>query len=349
MSTLKPRFAQVGGHEATVTLMSDDSSIVNKPATQSELDWYTVTAPELGGILGEWTPEFYGKLTLQGKLAQDDDAPQQQQDSNGDEPTPEMIVLENLTYRFNKPNVLDIKLGTQLYDEHASEEKKQRMAKAAQETTSAQTGVWCSESQHYHITSKSLGKSIKVDQLHDGFLHFFDPPSSPFPPSLASAKSNPETLPGQYYIPVLKAIVKRLDEMVQLLDKLEIRVRGSSLLIVVEGDPETLKSTMERMTNDYMTSNDVTPQITSAQDQKNQRSENNEVDDDDDDDEADSSDIEDEHGNVKPSALIPFDIKWIDFAHARLARGEGPDEGLILGVKTTRQHLQKIIERLEIS
>lgn len=52
-----------------------------------------------------------------------------------------MLVLENLTHRFVRPNVLDIKLGTQLFDEHASEEKKARMTKAAADTTSAQTGV----------------------------------------------------------------------------------------------------------------------------------------------------------------------------------------------------------------
>lgn len=52
-----------------------------------------------------------------------------------------MLVLENLTHRFSKPNVLDIKLGTQLFDEDASLEKQERMRKAAEASTSAQTGV----------------------------------------------------------------------------------------------------------------------------------------------------------------------------------------------------------------
>lgn len=52
-----------------------------------------------------------------------------------------MLVLENLTYRFLRPNVLDIKLGTQLYDEDAPEEKKERMTAAAAKTTSGPTGV----------------------------------------------------------------------------------------------------------------------------------------------------------------------------------------------------------------
>lgn len=52
-----------------------------------------------------------------------------------------MLVLENLTHRFQRPNVLDIKLGTQLYDEDASDEKKERMQRASEASTSATTGI----------------------------------------------------------------------------------------------------------------------------------------------------------------------------------------------------------------
>jgi 1D-myo-inositol-tetrakisphosphate 5-kinase/inositol-polyphosphate multikinase len=50
-------------------------------------------------------------------------------------------VLENLSFPFLKPNILDVKLGTVLYDEGASEEKRTRMEKAARDTTSFETGV----------------------------------------------------------------------------------------------------------------------------------------------------------------------------------------------------------------
>lgn len=52
-----------------------------------------------------------------------------------------MLVLENLTHRFQRPNVLDIKLGTQLYDEDASDEKKERMQRASEASTSGTTGI----------------------------------------------------------------------------------------------------------------------------------------------------------------------------------------------------------------
>ena len=55
--------------------------------------------------------------------------------------TIQSIVLENVTYPFLKPNILDVKLGTILYDETASPEKVERMKKTARETTSFETGV----------------------------------------------------------------------------------------------------------------------------------------------------------------------------------------------------------------
>lgn len=51
------------------------------------------------------------------------------------------IVLENLTFAYDKPNVCDIKLGTQLWDEDASEDKRQRMEKVAASTTSGTHGI----------------------------------------------------------------------------------------------------------------------------------------------------------------------------------------------------------------
>lgn len=54
------------------------------------------------------------------------------------------LVLENISHRFLKPNILDIKLGTVLYDaydENVAPEKVERMKKTARETTSEETGV----------------------------------------------------------------------------------------------------------------------------------------------------------------------------------------------------------------
>ena len=49
--------------------------------------------------------------------------------------------MENLMHGFRKPNILDMKLGTVLYDEDALPDKKERMQNAARRTTSGETGV----------------------------------------------------------------------------------------------------------------------------------------------------------------------------------------------------------------
>ena len=66
------------------------------------------------------------------------------------------IVLENLSFSFLKPNILDIKLGTVLYDETASPEKVARMQKTAQETTSLETGVRLTGFQVSSLACRSL-------------------------------------------------------------------------------------------------------------------------------------------------------------------------------------------------
>jgi hypothetical protein len=63
------------------------------------------------------------------------------------------LVLENLSHPFLKPNILDIKLGTVLYDEEAAEEKKERMKKTARDTTSGETGI--------RLTGFQVGLSVQ--------------------------------------------------------------------------------------------------------------------------------------------------------------------------------------------
>ena len=53
----------------------------------------------------------------------------------------ENFVLENLSSSFSKPNVVDIKLGTILYEDDALPEKRERMIKVAKATTSHETGI----------------------------------------------------------------------------------------------------------------------------------------------------------------------------------------------------------------
>lgn len=50
-------------------------------------------------------------------------------------------MLENVSHPFVRANVLDVKLGTILYETGAPEDKRKRMEEVARNTTSLGTGV----------------------------------------------------------------------------------------------------------------------------------------------------------------------------------------------------------------
>lgn len=198
--------------------------------------------------------------------------------------------------------------------------------------------VWDSRAQAFHTTDKSFGKSIKPAELASGFAKFFCPPLSTHAPS-AGAAAHPPPLPKSALLAVLDAILYKLAELISLLERFEVRIRGSSLLIVVEGDPEALESSLERATAKGV------PLHTLRTSRAPEQFDELEDDDDDEDDNASCS-TADSEGNPRPHALLPYAVKWIDFAHARRAEGEGKDDGLILGVETTKQLLRQLRERI---
>ena len=149
--------SQVGGHAGVQT--SEDGSLLIKPALPLEQQFYqNLTTHSSFDALRPFIPKFFGTLKLEGKL---DETPegnvlQQVAGSNKDEyhgtaqstqaksifcTYSQSLVLENLSAPFTWPNIMDIKLGTVLYDDSASPEKVERMKKTAYDTTSWETGV----------------------------------------------------------------------------------------------------------------------------------------------------------------------------------------------------------------
>ena len=53
----------------------------------------------------------------------------------------EYIVLENLTECYKKPCVLDLKMGTRMYGDFATETKRESQRRKCQKSTSAKLGV----------------------------------------------------------------------------------------------------------------------------------------------------------------------------------------------------------------
>lgn len=164
-----PLSQQVGGHAGVQ--VTEDESLLLKPALPREIAFYQcvrdITDASTGlHLLKAWIPKFFGLLTLEGKLADPSagieagmvpvitPAPGLEgasmfgklDNTNGTAPSnvnfsAQTLVLQNLLCGYRKPCVLDVKLGTILYDEDASQEKKARMIQKAAESTTLQTGM----------------------------------------------------------------------------------------------------------------------------------------------------------------------------------------------------------------
>ncbi|BGP56035.1 hypothetical protein JCM8202v2_003642 [Rhodotorula sphaerocarpa] len=382
---------QVGGHAATILASPLSSSTLIKPASEREFAFYQALGPSLadGHFVGDWTPAFYG--TLRAHAPPENATAEPGTEAGRAMSQPDMLVLENLTHRFLRPNVLDIKLGTQLFDEEATDEKRIRMLRAAEATTSATTGVWDTRTQTYVQTDKVFGKSLRPDELDLGMARFFYPQLSPLsvaeratlagaaqadghtsgsaaggatmttasyahpqsapapdqPPSLASPSTDatafgPAPLPLDLLLIVLRTLLRRLHELIDVLSDLEVRMRGASLLVVIEGDPDALERAILRASGvsapatQSSSSRDAAPDEAATAD-----------DDDEENGDAESVSTTDEEGNAKPETLLPLEMRLIDFAHTRDATGEGPDEGVLLGLRTVERLWADLVRRLE--
>ncbi|QRV86897.1 inositol-hexakisphosphate kinase [Ceratobasidium sp. AG-Ba] len=316
---------QVGGHKGVQ--QSGEGDLIMKPCLPAERDFYqAVAADERLSKLRGHVPQFYGTLRLEGKVdveaaGGDVGADQLREvlaksaDDKGKDECFRLLLFNmdtrthNLSHRFRKPNILDIKLGKVLYDETANEEKKARMIKVAAETTSFETGVrltgfsvYDPASQTYTVTPKEYGKSIKAEQLVEGTARFF-----------------PESVPREALLKVLGSVHDKVLEIQQALAETEIRMVGGSLLIVWEGDPAALAKAIEAADS----GRDVMEE----------------------EDEGEEDELDENSRKPGPVCVV----KLIDFAHTRLVPGEGPDEGVMTGVGTTLKLLENRIHELRKS
>lgn len=298
MSSLEPLSHQVAGHPDGVQSL-EGGRLVVKACLPRELRFYQqvqqavqtsqTRQTELLSRLLQFMPRCYGSWQdYAGSTAATADS----------EPEPR-IVLENLTFGYTRPNVCDLKLGTQLWDEEASDEKRARMDKAAASTTSGSHGVrltgwqtYDSETRQFHRVPKTFGKTIGAQHLELGMRMLLacpepgDAQSADSVLAGTSLDSRLPQLPAEIVEQLLRQdVLKHLEELRDIFGELEVRMRGASLLLVSEGDVE----------------------------------------------------------QAQPKA----EVRLIDFAHATLVPGEGPDQGVLLGIETVLHLVKKQLDRLQ--
>ena len=156
-------------------------------------------------------------------------------------------------------------------------------------------------------TPKAYGKSIKASDLPNGIAKFFP----------IHSEQSTLGLPTEQLLPVVEAIRERIAEIRDAFAQVEMRMVGGSLLIIYENDLERVKQGIALLEEGV----------------------EEEEDDEDEDDE------EEDEENTKPAPAC-F-VKLIDFAHTKMVAGEGPDEGVLLGMDTTLRLLDGRISEIK--
>lgn len=325
---------KAAGHDGTLT--DGDGLLIFKPALPQELEFYK--AVQARGVSREepsssqdaplysWMPTYLGVLDEGAKVGKGSDAgllevDRRLSDSTDDlDPAPQpqadgdkrYLVLENLLYGFSKPNVLDIKLGKILYDSKASLEKRERLKKVSDETTSGSLcfrvcGMKIQKNpsvlgqllpEHYEedaetdyvFINKLYGRSRTEYNVADAIELFFNNPH------LSDIRKHQ----------LKKMFLKRLQLFYNTILEEEVRMISSSLLFIYEGDPkrwDLLHDTDQLMRDDFIDS-----------------------DEDDDEEGADGK-----QKDKKMTCLSSMSL--IDFAHAEVTPGKGYDENVIEGVE----------------
>ena len=228
------------------------------------------------------------------------------------------IVLENITHGFKKPNILDLKLGAQLWEDAAKPEKRARLDKISAETTSGSMGfrvagmrtwkgvpppsvpddhkeyVEADGESGYWVYNKMYGRKFSAEDINDGFVAYILPQGTDLK-ELERARE------------VLQFFLGEVKDIIEVFEKKESRMYSASILLVYEGDTDEYAKTKAKL--------------------------------------ASAAPVEDEDDEEDLPKLAA--VKMIDFAHATWRPGEGADENALRGMRSTTTILKHLLDKTE--
>ncbi|ANZ74469.1 BA75_00770T0 [Komagataella pastoris] len=335
LSKFVPLTHQAAGHPDLFE--SEDSALFAKLTNRKEIDFYTklnshvAEDKPLGSSLIDWVPQFMGVLTpgispdlkSQGAPVAAELEKKASEQPNSEK---EYVLLENLLFGFSQPSVLDIKLGVKLYDDDATDDKKERLGKVSDSTTSGslgfricgmdirKTGKEVHEKWTDYVTTyqdadkieyikfdKWFGRALDEDTVLEGLDLFF----------------HHNELPEELRNIILSNTETRLQLLYNCLLEEEVRVISGSLLIIFENDSARWKK------KDNQDSLVFQREIY-----------------DDDQDEEDQNDPDDE--NLLRENCPLSKLALVDFAHSTFVPGQKYDENLVDGLESLLQQISHL-------
>ncbi|KXJ86212.1 hypothetical protein Micbo1qcDRAFT_237139 [Microdochium bolleyi] len=254
--------------------------------------------------------------------------------------TDRAVVLENASFGFKHPNIMDAKLGLRLWADDAPQAKKERFDKIAQETTHKNHGfrvagmrTWKGSSdtkeldaQQYRIYDKDWGRlTVNDDNIIEKIGSFIFNKDAGIDVDLG------KTVAGLF--------AEDLRRVQDVLERNESRMYSASLLFVFEGEGQALREAIAeaKRTNTVSqtkleaagSSSRIDSGIGMGEDERHTGQD------------YDYDDDEDEDLSTFPKI---YSLRLIDFAHARFVPGQGPDENILFGVRGLLKIFEKLAE-----
>jgi inositol-hexakisphosphate 5-kinase len=92
----------------------------------------------------------------------------------------DFLMLENITSKFQKPSILDLKMGVRQHGDDASAEKRSKQIAKCKASTSARLGVRLCGLQRYSVREKDFvrrdkywGRKLSEDDFKNALYEFF--------------------------------------------------------------------------------------------------------------------------------------------------------------------------------
>ncbi|KIR31055.1 hypothetical protein I352_06589 [Cryptococcus deuterogattii MMRL2647] len=371
---------QIAGHPG---VMSDPSGgLLIKPALPREIAFYQMLSnsdPEdIVWPLRKFVPKNYGTLRLEGRLGAGGAI---ETDLDMKNETPETWHAPTQGYistpkSFGKSiTTPELSLGMVRFFPLPTDSIPCLVAHPSPPPTAVEV-VSNIEASHLPIPAEASCASVIQSSTS---ISIPIPPPTPISPEAATtattttttpASTDLETLPTykDHSIPprslarLLTLLLQKLDYLTEAVSTLEMRFVGASLLIVYEGDPVRLEAALDREEKVRVKGKSDGKGNGNGESERSMFSDDGSIDSDSDEDEDDEYDSDEEEGydseddpdgkkkDERRARKCPaLTLKMIDFAHTWLAQGEGPDEGVLKGLRTFRSLVERRLEEVERS